>query len=111
MTEHSTPDTCAPVPAVVRRYAAYLRAKTQITLETTVDGDRADTRATTGDGALTLLFRCSGKNEWSLRGGEVQRGTQTATFVCGQVASAAAVFLGDEPLTRHFPAGKDRHAS
>jgi hypothetical protein len=94
----------APVPEVVGRYAAYLRAKMHVTAEITVNTDRADVRVVTGDCALVLVFRCRGHDEWSLRSGGVQRGAQTTTFARGQVAKATAVFLGDEPLTRHFPA-------
>jgi hypothetical protein len=84
-------------PALVRNYAAYLRAKAQVTPETTVSGDRAEVRASVGDSVLVLVFRCSSQDDWSLRRAEVQRGEQTATFACGQVVQASAALLGHEP--------------
>ncbi len=110
MNQQNTPGKSAPVPTAVGRYAAYLCGKTYITPETTVDGDHADVRVSTGDAALVLVFRCGGTGEWSLRRAEVQCGAHTATFARGQVAKATAVFLGHEPLTPDVPAGKDRDA-
>jgi len=79
---------------VVRRYRAYLCAKIHVTPDTTVDADQAVVRVSIDDAVLVLAFRCSGKNEWSLRSAEVQRGTQTAAFARGQLARATAVLLG-----------------
>lgn len=110
MNQQGTPSTSGPVPEAVRRYAAYLYAKADLTAEITVDRDQADVRVSIGDTALVLVFRCCGKDEWSLRSAEVQRGAQTATFARGQVAKATAMFLGDKPLTPDFPAAKDRDA-
>jgi hypothetical protein len=110
VTQQRTSGDSVVVPGVVGRYAAYLCARTHVTPQTAVDGDQAVVRVSIDDAVLVLAFRCSGKNEWSLRSAEVQRGTQTAAFTRGQLARATAVLLGHEPLTPACPDGRDRHA-
>ena len=90
------PDKSAPVPTVVRHYAAYLQAKAHITPETSINGGKADVRISTGEKALLLVFDFR-KKKWSLRSVEVRRGEQTASFTRGELAKAIAALLGHEP--------------
>jgi hypothetical protein len=106
VSQQATADGSPQVPAVVSQYAAYLRAKAQVTPEITVNGDRADVRISIGDSAIVLAFRCPGNKEWALHSAEVQRGTQTATFTRGQLAHATAAFLSHEPSTSTSPSRK-----
>jgi hypothetical protein len=90
------PDNGAPVPAMVRHYAAYLRAKAHITPETSIDGARAEVRISTGEKMLVLVFGRR-KAKWSLRTIDVRHGEQTTSFTCGELAKAIAALLGHEP--------------
>jgi len=91
------PDDSAPVPAMVRHYAAYLRAWLHVTPETSVHGNRAELRLNFGKKAFVAVFGCRRKT-WSLRHIEIRRGEQTATFTSGELTKAMAALLGQEPL-------------
>jgi hypothetical protein len=91
------PDSPAELPATVRHYALYLRAKTKITPETIVNGARAAVRLSAGDKALMLVFGCR-NTQWSLYTIEVHQGEQTTAFPRSELAEAIAALARDEPL-------------
>ena len=95
--QHAPHGDPGPVPQVVGSYASYLRAKAHIQPETTVDGGQAVMNVSNGASTLTLLFRCHGERQWSLRSAEVRRGEQATAFYRGEITQAVAVLPGREP--------------
>lgn len=91
------PGNPAPIPAVVRHYAAYFRTWLQATPEISVHGNRAELRLNFGKKTFVAGFGCR-KKTWSLRHAEIRRGEQTATFTRGELAKAMATLLGQEPM-------------
>jgi len=91
------PGGSATVPAIVRHYAAYLRAWLHVTPQTSVEGNRAELRLNFGNKMFVAVFGCR-KKTWSLRHIEIRRGEQTATFTRGELATAMAALLGRESL-------------
>ncbi len=89
------PDNGVSVPAMIRHYATYLRAKARITPETSIDGGKAEVRISTGEKMLVLVFGCR-KKKWSLRTAEIRHGEQTTSFTRGELAKAIAELLGHE---------------
>lgn len=92
-----TAENGAPVPAMVRHYAAYLQAKAHITPETSVNGaTKAEIRISSDEKTLVLVFGCR-KKKWFLRAIEVRHGQQITSFTRGELARAIATLLGHEP--------------
>lgn len=96
------PDTSPPLPAIVRHYAAYLRAKAHITPEASVSGGKADVAISIGEKTLVLIFVLR-KKKWSLRKVEVRHGHQTDSFTRDELAKAVAALLGSQALTSSKP--------
>jgi hypothetical protein len=91
-------DDCAPVPAIVRHYAAILAAWSHAAPETSVQGSRAELRLSLGSKTFVAVFGRSKKN-WSVRSIEIRHGDQTASFTSSELATALNVLLGHQPLT------------
>jgi hypothetical protein len=85
-----------PVPEVVGRYATYLRAKTNIAPQSSVNGEQAELHINVGPAAMVLTFGLR-KNAWSLRSAEVRCGQRATMFARGELVKAVAELLTCRP--------------
>jgi hypothetical protein len=81
----------ADMPAAVSRYAAYLRARTDLATEIAVNGKAATITASRGGSELCITFGpVSGAPGWQMTGMQVTSGGQAASFAQGRPGWAPA---------------------
>jgi hypothetical protein len=86
----------AGIPPAVRSYSAYLRARARLPTEIAVNGKAATVIASRGGSELRITFApASGMPDWQVRGIEVTRGGQVASFAQGQLGGAIAALLAE----------------
>src|SRR5437899_2984881 len=77
------PETPRPLPTTVAGYAAYLRVRTGLCPEVSVNDDNTVLTVTHVSTALTLVLTCR-KNTWELDRIEASRDGQSTPFAQGE---------------------------
>jgi hypothetical protein len=92
-----------PVPQVVAAYAAYLRSRTGLVPEVTVEGEDAHLTLTVEATAKTFVLTFNGhKKDWLPRSAEIRQGETTIkTYTRGQFADAVAALFRRDEEPRH----------